>query len=195
MKPTSPVKKFGIPLLVILAVGALGYFIIGGNNSNKTPREAGLGNSGLRSSVTDTEINTLAPVVTAGDSAAIGGTIAELLRNITSITLPTEILNDPVFSMLSDGTVTLPPRNDPGRRNPFSALSGSGTATSINPTLPTMITPEIKTDTTTNTSSAQNTEIINEILNSSSKAVPTTPQTTQSTVSTVQKSATPKKQN
>jgi hypothetical protein len=64
----------------------------------------------------------------------VGGTIVQLLQNIGSLTLPVEVLDDPVFTMFSDGSVSLPPRNDPGRRNPFSALSGSGNATSINPT-------------------------------------------------------------
>lgn len=135
MKPASPIKKFGIPILVVSVVGFLIYFGIN-NLSSNTSNTGQLGGSGLTSTVTDTPVVTTGATSTSTTSGAVGGTIVELLRNIGSITLPDDIFSDASFSMLNDGTVSLPPRNNPGRRNPFSTLSGSGTATSINPTVP-----------------------------------------------------------
>lgn len=136
MKPTSPIKKFGIPILIIVVIGALVYFVTGGGkDSGDSASTKDLGGSGLRSTVTDTEIQTTTQTTSINTtSGAVGGTIVQLLQNIGSLTLPVEILDDAAFGMLSDGSVSLPPRNDPGRRNPFSALSGSGNATSTNPT-------------------------------------------------------------
>lgn len=132
MKLDSPLKKFGIPAVIVLAIILIVYFIMGKSGTSNS-QDQSLSSSGLSSTVTNTPVNPLQ----AGESTnnQVGSTILDLLKNVDSITLPVDILSSNAFASLSDGTVILPKRNDPGRRNPFSTLSGSGTATSINPSV------------------------------------------------------------
>ena len=127
---TSTIKKFGIPAAVIVVVGLLLYVMFG-SKANKTP-EQGISSGGLSSTVTEQPITT---VSNQSDTSTdkTGDTIVNLLSSVSTLSLPDDILRNENFLKLSETSVELPPRNDPGRRNPFSELSGSGTAKSINP--------------------------------------------------------------
>lgn len=189
MKPSSPIKKFGIPVLVIVVIGALVYFLMSGSkdgSDRSSVRE--LGSSGLRSTVTDTDVQVTSQTSLGGTTSnAVGGTIVQLLQNIGSLTLPVEVLDDPAFAMFSDGSVSLPPRNDPGRRNPFSALSGSGNATSINPTAADSLTNKSTTEIIQNPTAEVPTAVVEE-----TKTTITVPKSTTTTTTT---KTTTKKQN
>lgn len=195
MNPNSPIKKYGIPAVIILVIIAVLYFLVGrgGNSQNKSDNFSG----GLTSTVTDTTVNpnNLSTAAAQTGNTAVGGTIVELLRDIGSITLPDDIFSNNAFNLLSDGTVSLPKYTESGRRNPFSALSGSGTATSINPT----ISDQVKTPTAlTPTPDVQNvpTTTVPEPTAVTSTPTSTTTSTSSTKTTTSSKSAfTVKKQN
>jgi hypothetical protein len=121
------IKKIGIPLAVVAIIGVIVYLVM--KPSSETLGDApAIGGSGLSSTVTNTPINPATPGNTPANDSVL-----KLLKNIDDLTLPTDVFSSNAFSLLSDGTVALPQRNDPGRRNPFSTLSGSGSATSTDP--------------------------------------------------------------
>lgn len=196
MKPDSPIKKFGIPAAVILAIILIVYFVMG-KSGKSNPENPSLGSSGLSSSVTNTPVNPLQ--ADASSSSQVGSTILDLLKNVDSITLPIEVLSSNAFASLSDGTVILPKRNDPGRRNPFSTLSGSGTATSINPSVGPDLLKNAPAPTTTDSQLGGNTNTQTKTQSTSdtpSAGTTSQAQTTSTTTTfTLPKTTTTKKQN
>jgi hypothetical protein len=142
---SSLIKKFGIPAAVIIGVGVLLYIMFGSSSKTDTTTKAkatgkSISGGGLTSTITDTPVDPIADKVNpSGTSDTTGNAIVSLLRNVSALSLSSNVLESESFKKLSETRVDLPPRNDPGRRNPFSELSGSGTATSINPNTTEMI--------------------------------------------------------
>lgn len=150
MNITPKTKKYGIIIIAVLIVGFFAYSMFASKNTSPSPtKNTNTANSkrtmtegGLSSSVTEQSVNPADNTATSSNTTIkIESTIGNLLSNVSTLSLSDDIFRSNAFKMLSDGTVTLPPRNDPGRRNPFSELSGSGTTTSINPNVTTITPP------------------------------------------------------
>lgn len=125
------IKKIRIPLIVVVVIGTIVYFVMkpSEKDSNTSPS---LGTKGLTSTVTNTPINSITDTKTSVNTLA-NTSVLKLLQNIGDINLPTEFFSSKEFSLLSDGTVTIPQRNDPGRRNPFILPFGSSETSSTTP--------------------------------------------------------------
>ncbi len=135
-------KKIIFPVVTIVAVFVIGYLIYQKISVNKNTSTGFTG--GLSSLTTGaTGVNT--------PRTATSNQIVELLKNMSQITLPTELLSQSAFVQLTDGTVVLPTRLDTGRRNPFGGIINPSTTVSDGLIIPITqtITPVSNTPTTT----------------------------------------------
>lgn len=152
-------KKIIFPAVAIVAVFVVGYLIYQKISVSKNTPTSFTG--GLSSLTTGTAgINT--------SRTATSNQIVELLKNMSQITLPTELLSQSEFVQLTDGTVVLPARLDTGRRNPFgTVINPSGTVSDglIIPTTQTVtstildvpVTTTVTTKPATTTTTSKNT--------------------------------------
>lgn len=104
------------------------YFIFFKNNTAPKPAAT---TSALSST---TRNSATAPLAASGN--ATGSQLLSLLNRVTTLTLNDDIFANPAFALLSDISITLPPVDARGRRNPFAPI-GAGNAIIVVPTTET----------------------------------------------------------
>jgi hypothetical protein len=130
---SSKSSTFILIVVVLMVVGGLVYFFGIKKDSSTTQitpvNNGNLASSGLVSSNTGK---------TTGVSAGTTGTtntgdqVVALLRNLSVIQLNDAVFQNPGFSLLRDLSITLPPVNSQGRRNPFAPISGDNSSLIVN---------------------------------------------------------------
>jgi len=117
-------KKSLRNLLIFLGIVvglAIVYFVFFSNGTSSTPATTSTLSSTARSSAT-TPLNASATTTT-------GSTLLALLGRVSNLTLNNDIFANPSFRSLQDISLTLPPVEVRGRRNPFAPTGTQSTTT------------------------------------------------------------------
>lgn len=105
---------------IAVVIGVVYFVFIGGNKN--TPAST--------SSLSSSARTTASQPLNASAAGTTGSTLLALLGRVSGLTLNDDIFSNPSFQTLQDISITLPPVESRGRRNPFAVASATNTTVS-----------------------------------------------------------------
>lgn len=115
--------KFFLIFLIIVVFGAVGYFLLSGEN---IPSFSGATSSPLQTSTGEPVSGIADQSVPEIDADRVGQEFVSQLLNIRSIKLRDDIFSNPAFVSLIDYTIELIQLGNEGRDNPFAPFGVEG---------------------------------------------------------------------
>lgn len=101
---------------IAVALFAVYFLFFRNNAAPANPTTSGLSSANRNSAVT--------PLAASSTSTA-GNQLLALLGRVNTLTLNDDIFANPAFRMLQDISITLPPIESRGRRNPFAPIGAN----------------------------------------------------------------------